>query len=83
MTYRQTNPARNAAAKSGFSGASAYRLEKDPRLPSTKKAPRERRCPDPIGAVWDSEIVPLLKAMPGLRPVGYSRRSNVATRAWL
>ncbi|MHB8287501.1 MAG: IS21 family transposase [Caulobacteraceae bacterium] len=69
MTYRQTNPARIAAAKSGFSGASAYRLEKDPRLPSTKKAPRERRRPDPIGAVWDSEIVPLLKAAPGLRPV--------------
>jgi hypothetical protein len=69
MTHRQTNPARIAAAKSGFSGASAYRLEKDPRLPSTKKAPRERRRPDPIGAVWDSEIVPLLKAAPGLRPV--------------
>jgi hypothetical protein len=69
MTHRQTNPARIAAAKSGFSGASAYRLERDPRLPSAKKAPRERRRPDPIALVWDSEIVPLLKAAPGLRSV--------------
>jgi len=69
MTHRQTNPVRIAAAKSGFSGASAYRLEKDRRLPSTKKAPRERRRPDPLGSVWDSEVVPLLKGAPGLRPV--------------
>jgi transposase InsO family protein len=69
MTLRRTNTTVIAAAKSGFSTASAYRLEKGPRLPSGKKAPRERRRPDPIGAVWDSEIVPLLKAAPGLRPV--------------
>jgi hypothetical protein len=53
MTHRQTNPARIAAAKSGFSGASAYRLEKDPRLPSDKKPTRQRRRPDPLLAVWD------------------------------
>jgi hypothetical protein len=69
MTHRQTNTARIAAAKSGFSGASAYRLEKDPRLPSGKKLLRERRRPDPLAAVWDSEIVPLLKTAPGLRSV--------------
>lgn len=69
MTHRQTHTARIAAAKSGLSDASAYRLEKDPRLPSCKKAPRDRRRPDPIAGVWDSEIVPLLKASPGLRPV--------------
>ena len=69
MTHRLTSTARIAAAKSGFSGSSAYRLEKDPCLPSGKNRPRERRRPDPIAAVWDSEIVPLLKAAPGLRPV--------------
>jgi hypothetical protein len=69
MTLRQTNTAPIAAAKSGFSAASAYRLEKELRLPSQKKAPRERRRPDPIGAYWDSEIVPLLQAAPGLRPI--------------
>lgn len=69
MTLRQTHTAAISAAKSGFSAASAYRLEKDPRLPSGKTAPRDRRRPDPLAAVWDSEVVPLLKAAPGLRPV--------------
>jgi hypothetical protein len=69
MIHRQTHAAAIAAAKSGFSTATAYRLEKDPRLPSGKQAPRARRRPDPIAAVWDSEIVPMLKAAPGLRPV--------------
>jgi hypothetical protein len=69
MKFRQTDTAPIAAAKSGFSASSAYRIEKDPRLPSQKKAPRGRRRPDPLNSVWDSEIVPLLKATPGLRPV--------------
>jgi hypothetical protein len=69
MTHRQTHTARIAAAKSGFSGASAYRLEKDPCLPSGKAPARERRRPDPLLTIWDSEIVPMLKAAPGLRSV--------------
>ena len=56
-------------AKAGFSAATAYRLEQDPRLPSQKKAPRGRRRRDPLAEVWDSEVVPLLKSAPGLRPV--------------
>lgn len=69
MKFRQTDTAAIAAAKSGLSTSSAYRLEKDPRLPSQKKAPRGRRRPDPLSAVWDSEVVPILQAAPGLRPV--------------
>src|SRR5258708_26097621 len=69
MTERQNNTAPSAAAKSGFSAASGYRIEKDPRPPSQKKEQRERRRPDPISAVWDSEIVPMLQAAPGLRPI--------------
>jgi hypothetical protein len=38
-------------------------------MPSQKQTPRERRRPDPLAAVWDDEIVPMLKAAPGLRPV--------------
>src|SRR5258707_7783446 len=56
------------AAKAGFSSATAYRIEQDLRLPSQKKAPRGRRRRDPLSAVWDSEVVPLLKSVPGLRP---------------
>jgi transposase InsO family protein len=69
MKLRQTDTAPIAAAKAGFSPSTAYRLDKDPRLPSQKKIPRGRRRPDPLHAVWDNEIVPLLKAAPGLRPV--------------
>jgi hypothetical protein len=69
MSLRETKAAPVAAAKAGFSAATAYRIEQDPRLPSQKKAPRGRRRPDPLAAVWDSEVVPLLKTMPGLRPV--------------
>ena len=69
MKFRQTDPAPIAAAKSGFSSSSAYRIEKDLRLPSQRKVRRERRRPDPLADVWQSEIVPILEAAPGLRPV--------------
>ena len=49
MSYRQTHEATVAAAKSGFSKATAYRIEDDPRLPSQKKAPRGRRRPLAFG----------------------------------
>src|SRR5215469_14095496 len=69
MNFRQAETPSIAAAKAGFSTATAYRIEQDPRRPSQKKAPRGRRRPDPLAAVWDGEVVPLLKSAPGLRPV--------------
>src|SRR6516164_45502 len=69
MKSRQTNVPAIAAARAGFSTATAYRIEADPRLPSQKQKPRGRRRPDPLAGVWDSEIVPMLQAAPGIRPV--------------
>jgi len=69
MTYRQSKDAATAAAKSGFSRSTGYRIEDDPRLPSQKKALRGRRRPDPLSEVWDSEIVPILKSAPGIRAI--------------
>jgi hypothetical protein len=69
MKSRHTNVPAIAAAKAGFSTATAYRIEADPRLPSQKQKPRGRRRPDPLAGVWDSEIVPMLQAAPGIRPV--------------
>jgi hypothetical protein len=63
----QTTPV--AAAKAGFSTATGYRIEADPRPPSQKQAPRGRRRPDPLAAIWDSEVVPILKATPHLRAI--------------
>jgi transposase InsO family protein len=69
MENRTTHGTTVAAAKSGFSRASGYRIESDPRLPSQKKLPRGRRRPDPLAAFWDDEIVPMLQAAPGLRAI--------------
>jgi hypothetical protein len=69
MKFRQTNKPPVAAAKASFSTSTAYRSEKDPRLPSQKMMPRERRRPDPLADVFDAEVVPMLRAAPGLRAV--------------
>ena len=69
MIYRHSKNPTIAAAKSGFSRATGYRIEDDPRLPSQKKAPRGRRRPDPLAEVWDGEIVPILKSAPGIRAI--------------
>ena len=69
MIYRQSNDTAVAAAKAGFSTATGYRIEEDPRLPSQKTAPRGRRRPDPLADVWDAEILPILQAAPGLRAI--------------
>lgn len=69
MKFRQTHTTAVAAAKASISMATAYRIEKDPRLPSQKKVARQRRRPDPLADIFDAEIVPLLRAAPGIRPV--------------
>jgi transposase InsO family protein len=69
MRSRHTDTPAAAAAKAGFSTASGYRIEADPRLPSQKTGPRGRRRADPLAGIWDSEMVPMLKAAPGLRVV--------------
>lgn len=46
MTYRQTLIVEAAAAKAGFSTATGYPVESDPRLPSQKEAARGRRRPE-------------------------------------
>lgn len=57
MKFRQTDTPMQAAAKAGFSPASGYRVEDDPRLPSQKQVKRGRRRPDPLAAVWDSWVI--------------------------
>ncbi len=69
MNLRRTHTRQTASAKAGFSPSTGARLDADPRLPSHKPAPRGRRRPDPLAAVWEAEIVPMLQAEPGLRPV--------------
>ena len=69
MKYRQTDSPPVAAAKASFSTSSAYRFEKDRKLPSQKKGGRGRRRPDPLASVFETEVVPMLRAAPGVRAV--------------
>ena len=69
MKSRQTDAPAAAAAKASISTATAYRFEQDHRLPSHKQKRRERRRPDPVAEIFDSEVVPMLEATPGLRAV--------------
>lgn len=69
MKFRQTNTTAVAAAKASISTATAYRIENDPRPPSQKKVPRERRRADPLGDIFDAEVVPMLQAAPGIRAI--------------
>src|SRR3954451_18455893 len=69
MQFRQTDTVAVAAAKASLSAATGHRLVRDPRLPSMKKGVRGRRRPDPLGDLFEAEIVPMLKAAPGLRPI--------------
>jgi hypothetical protein len=70
MDIRRTTSQAIAAARAGLSVATARRLEGDPRPPSERREPRHWRTrEDPLALVWDSFIVPLLQAAPGLRPV--------------
>lgn len=69
MKFRKTQAVAVSAAKASISTATAYRIEKDPRLPSQKKASRTRRRKDPLADIFEAEIVPMLKTAPGIRPV--------------
>jgi hypothetical protein len=69
MRFRHVDTPAAAAAKAGFSTATGYRIDSDPRLPSQKSKPRARRRPDPLVGIWQSEIVPILEATPSIRAV--------------
>ena len=69
MIHRKKDRPALAAARAGFSTATAYRIEADPGRLSEKGKPRGRRRPDPLAGIFEEEIVPLLEASPGLRAV--------------
>jgi hypothetical protein len=58
-----------SAAKVGISIRSARRIEQTTLLPSQRARRRWRTRADPLGAVWDAQIVPLLRSAPSLTAV--------------
>jgi hypothetical protein len=69
MNLHRTHVRRTAAARAGFSTSTGARLDAALRMPSRTQPPRSRRRPDPLAAFWQSEILPMLRAIPGLRPI--------------
>jgi len=64
MTDRLHHTQRVAAARAGLSERTARRIEADPRLPSQRKATRGRTVPDPLEAVWEPVLLPILERDP-------------------
>jgi transposase InsO family protein len=58
-----------AAAKTGISVASARRVEAAVVLPSQRPPRHWRTRADPLGEVWDTEVVPMLEGAPSLMAV--------------
>jgi transposase InsO family protein len=59
--HRKTRTQAAAAAKAGISERSARRIESSQTLPSQQARRSWRTRADPLGDVWDAEIVPLLQ----------------------
>jgi transposase InsO family protein len=58
-----------AATRAGVSERSARRIEQSPALPSQRQPRNWRTRADPLGEVWDTEVVPLLQRDPALNAV--------------
>lgn len=67
--HRRTLPQVAAAAKAGISERSARRIETSQSLPSQRLMRQWRTREDPLAAVWESEILPLLTANPQLSAI--------------
>ena len=64
MTSRQSGETQQQAAdKAGISERTGRRIEKGQRRPQER---HWRTREDPLAGVWESELVPLLEAEPGL-----------------
>jgi hypothetical protein len=69
MKFQKDHPVEVAAAKASISRSTAFRIKKNPILPSQRPASRGRRRPDPLESIFEAEVVPLLEAASGIRPV--------------
>jgi hypothetical protein len=74
MSYRKHHTQELAAGKAGMSERSARRIERDSRPPSQKPRRYWRSRCDPFAAVWESEVVPLLRSVPRLMAITILRK---------
>ena len=74
MINRKSKSQELAAAKAGISERSARRIEGAATLPSQSPRRYWRSRIDPFAAVWDAEVVPLLRAAPKLMGITLLRK---------
>jgi hypothetical protein len=58
-----------SAAVAGFSARSGQRIEGDDYQSNRGKARGWRTCADPLAEVWESELEPMLRGAPALKPM--------------
>ena len=66
-----------AAARAGFSERTGRRIETDPRLPSQRRPKRGRTVPDPLEAVWEPVLLPILENDPAVQAVTLLRHPQM------
>lgn len=78
MTDRLHKSQRVAAARAGFSERTARRIDADPRPPSQRKCARDRTVPDPLEAVWEPVLLPILARDPAVQAITLLRHLQMA-----
>ena len=74
MRYRKQHTQKLAAAKAGMSERTARRIEGEGTLASQQARRYWRSRANPFAAVWDCEVVPLLKSTPQLMAITILRK---------
>ena len=77
MNDRLHHSQRLAAARAGLSARTARRIDADPRLPSQRMPARGRTVPDPLEAVWDKVLVPILQRDSAVQAVALLRHLQI------
>ena len=67
MQDRHRHSQRVAAARAGFSERTGRRIDADPRLPSQRRPEHGRTVPDPLAAVWEAVLLPILERDPAVQ----------------
>lgn len=78
MQNRHRHSQRVAAARAGFSERTGRRIDVDPRLPSQRQPERGRTVPDPLEAVWEPVLLPILERDPAVQAVTLLRHLQTA-----
>lgn len=74
MRYRKHHTQKLSAARAGMSERTARRIEGESTLPSQQARRYWRSRTNPFAAVWDCEVVPLLKSSPQLMAITILRK---------